>query len=53
MTINVDGQAYALARGRAMTMNLGRQFSWQIDQRKPTQERIPEDKANLEIVIRY
>jgi hypothetical protein len=52
MTINVEGQAYALARGRAMTMSLGRQFTWQIDQRKPTQERIPEDKANLEIVIR-
>jgi len=52
LTVKVDGQPHALARGRGLTLTLGRQFVWQVDQRAPTNERIPEDKTTLEIVIR-
>jgi hypothetical protein len=52
VTVKAGGQIHHLPRGRAVTVHLGRQFVWQLDEHVPQQERIPEDKGTLEIVIR-
>lgn len=52
VTLTVDGKTQTLPRDRAVTLQLGRQFVWQADQRPPRTERVPDDQPGHEIVIR-
>jgi hypothetical protein len=52
ITLTVDGQARLLPRDRGLTLTLGRQFVWQVDQRTPQSEDIPDGHCTLEIVLR-
>jgi hypothetical protein len=52
VTLKIDGQARLLPRGKSVTLNLGRQFVWQVDQQALQRESIPAEKSTLEIVIR-
>jgi hypothetical protein len=52
VVVTTGGLAHFLPRRRAVTLLLGRQFVWQLDQREPQREHIPEEQGSLEIVIR-
>lgn len=52
VSLTIDGQAKTLAKNRALTVELGRVFVWQIDQREPTTEQVPADQAFYEVIIR-
>ncbi len=52
LTVQVNGRARRLARGRGMTLRLKRQFVWRIVGSTPHEESVPADKATMEIVIR-
>jgi hypothetical protein len=52
LTLTVDGQTYVLSRGRSLTLNLGRQFVWRVDQRPAQAEAVPAGNGTLEIVVR-
>jgi hypothetical protein len=52
LTLTVDGQARLLPRNQSVTLTLGRQFTWQVDQRAPLTEGVPAGRNTLEIVIR-
>jgi hypothetical protein len=50
--LTVDGQTRTLPRNQSLTMRVGRQLTWQVDQRPPQAENVPADKRTMEIVIR-
>jgi hypothetical protein len=52
VTLTVDGQTQRLPRDRAVTLELGPQFVWQIDQQPPRTERVPDNLPGHEVVIR-
>jgi hypothetical protein len=52
LTLTVDGQSRVLPRNQSVTLTLGRQFTWQVDQRAPLAEDVPAGRSTLEIVIR-
>jgi hypothetical protein len=52
LVLRVDGRPQTLARGRAVTLSLGREFVWQVGGAEEQVERVPPDKSTLEIVIR-
>ena len=52
MLLKIDGQPRLLPRGKSVTLDLSRQFIWQVDQQALQRESIPADKSTLEIVIR-
>lgn len=52
LTLTIDGQAHVVPRNRSITLDLGRQFVWRIDQRSPQNESIPAGNSTLEIVLR-
>ena len=52
VTLMVEGKMWTLARNRALTIDLERQFGWQIDQQPQHVERVPEGHASHEVVIR-
>jgi hypothetical protein len=52
VTLVVDGKSQLLPRDRAVTLELPREFSWQIDQQPARSERVANEKASHEIVIR-
>jgi hypothetical protein len=52
LTLTIDGQQHVLPRNRSITLNLGRQFTWRIDQRAPQSENIAEGNSTMEIVLR-
>jgi hypothetical protein len=52
VTLVVDGQARLLPRNRLLTLDLARTFAWQIDQQPRHTERVAEDRATYEVVIR-
>jgi hypothetical protein len=52
VTLTVNGEARLLASNQALTLQLGRQFTWRIGGGSPHAEQMPADKAALEIVIR-
>jgi hypothetical protein len=53
MTIKVDSQSRSLAAGKNVQLEVGRQFTWQIDGRDPERGRISPGEWALEVVIRY
>jgi hypothetical protein len=52
LTLTVEGQTRLLPRNQSLTLRLGRQFSWRVDQRTPQTAQVPANKSTLEIVIR-
>ena len=52
VTLVIDGKSWKLAKDRAVTLDLERQFSWQIEGRPVRLERIGEMQTAHEIVIR-
>lgn len=52
VTLVVDGKSHALARDRALTLDLNRMFVWQADARGPQSEQVAEDQSTHEVVVR-
>jgi hypothetical protein len=52
VTVSIDGKAYKLAKDRAITLDLERQFAWQIANQPMHVERIAEGQFSHEVVIR-
>jgi hypothetical protein len=52
MMLKVAGQTRPLPRGKSVSMELGRKFSWQVDERQPQEESVAVNDPGLEIVIR-
>lgn len=52
VTLLVDGRTSVIPRGMTLRFDLGRQFVWQVDGHEPQNERIPDQEAGVEIVIR-
>jgi len=50
--LRVDGETRTIAAGRGLTLELPRDFVWQVDERTPETERVPSREPALEIVIR-
>jgi hypothetical protein len=52
VTLVVGGKTHSLARDRAITLELPRTFVWQVDQQPSNTERVADDQATFEVVIR-
>lgn len=52
LTMKIDGQSRTLARGKSLSLDLARRFTWQIDGRDVNQENIAIGEAAMQIVIR-
>jgi hypothetical protein len=50
--LTVNGQSRLLPKDRALTMELNRDFAWQVDQGRAQNERVPNTQATFEVVIR-
>ncbi len=48
----VGKRTYTLERGRQLTLDLPRQFQWQVEKRDPVSMEVPNGRAGMEIVIR-
>jgi len=52
VTLVIDGKSRLVARDRALTLELPRDFGWRVDQRPAQTEHVADDKSAHEIVIR-
>src|SRR5262245_6787934 len=52
VTLTIDGKSRMLAKDRAVTVNIGREFTWQITGREPRQERVPQETKVFEVILR-
>ncbi len=52
ITLTVDGTTRSLAKNRSLSLELDREFSWQVDRLPAHIERVPEGMAAHEVVIR-
>jgi hypothetical protein len=52
LTLTVAGQKQTIVRGKSLTLELDRQFVWQVEGRESQAERVPATESGLEIVIR-
>jgi hypothetical protein len=52
VSLIIDGQTHRIPRDRALTLNLARKFIWQLDQRAPRTEVVPDSQGTLELVLR-
>jgi hypothetical protein len=52
LAMKIDGQPRTLARGRSLSLDLARRFTWQIEGRDVNQENIAMGEAAMQIVIR-
>jgi hypothetical protein len=52
VSLTVSGKAVVVPANRNVTLTVSREFSWQVDGQTTQQERVAEDKAAHEIVIR-
>lgn len=53
VTLTIAGQIYTLPSNRSLTLDLGRAFTWHLDQSNTRSERIPDQQTAHEIVIRH
>jgi hypothetical protein len=53
VTLQVESARYLLAQGKSLRFQLGRQFTWKVDDRTPEDEVIPATAPGVEIVIRH
>jgi hypothetical protein len=52
LMVTVAGQRIVLPRGRSATVQVPRQFTWQVEGRPPLVEQVPAGESAMEIVIR-
>lgn len=52
VTVTIDGTPRPLPKDRAITVDVGRAFRWQVDGQAAQSERVPDAQASHEIVIR-
>jgi len=52
VTVTIDGRTITLAKDRAATFDLEREFTWQVSGRPQNVERLPEGQATHEVLIR-
>ncbi len=52
VTLKIDGQPRVLAKNRAMTLDLERSFTWQLDLGDAVTERVPEEQPFHEVILR-
>lgn len=52
VTLTIDGQTRTLAKDRAVTMNLPRNFVWQFNGREAQAESVPEGQNVFEVILR-
>ena len=52
ITLRVEGQPRVLAKNRAVTLDLARSFSWQVDQEQATTEQVPAEQRFHEVILR-
>ena len=52
VTLKVNGQSRLLPSNRAVTLDLGRDFVWQVDSREPQRQQVPAGQASHEIILR-
>ncbi len=52
VTLTVSGKIWPLAKNQAMTVELDRQFTWQIANRAQHVEQVPDGKMAYEVVVR-
>lgn len=52
ITLTVEGKSRTLAKNRSLSLELGREFSWQVERAPAHIERVPEGLAVHEVVIR-
>lgn len=52
VTLTIDGQPHTLAKDRAVTVNLPRNFAWQVSGRESRSERVPEGQNIFEVILR-
>ena len=52
VTLVIAGKALSLAKDRAVTLDLEREFAWQVSGRSQHVERVGEGQATHEVVIR-
>lgn len=52
LQLRIAGQTHTVPHQQAVTLNLPRQFQWQVDQREPEPVQMAQDQSAMEIVIR-
>jgi hypothetical protein len=52
VTLMIDGKSWKLAKDRAITVDLERQFAWQVEGQPQHVERVGEGQSAYEVVIR-
>jgi len=52
VTLTVDGQERKLPKDRAVTLELGRTFVWQVSGRGPQTVRVPDGQNVFEVILR-
>jgi hypothetical protein len=52
VVLNIDGKSQIVPRNRSVTLELARDFVWRVDEQPAKTERIADDKATHDIVIR-
>jgi hypothetical protein len=52
VTLTIDGQRHTVARNRAITLTLGRSFSWKMGEDPLRTEDVPSDQASFEVLLR-
>lgn len=52
VTLKVDGQSRVIGKDKAITLQVERQFVWQVDQGEPKMERVPPERRQFEVLIR-
>ena len=52
VTLLVDGHTHFLQKDHAVTLDLGRQFTWEMDKGEPRNVQVPADQHTHEIVLR-
>ncbi len=52
LALTVEGKRFTLAKNRSLTMDVSRNFAWQIEGRPQHVERVPEGQLTHDLVIR-
>lgn len=52
VTIKVNGESRQLPRNRAVTLELPRDFVWQLEDREARREQVPNGQTTFEIILR-
>jgi hypothetical protein len=52
LVLRIDGKSWTMTTNQGMTLDLRREFVWQVDNREPRQEKVAADQSGMEIVIR-